>query len=461
MRKKLLYASLWGVFALSLLSSCRTEDGAITQKQVEDKRFAVFTPRNGKTVNYADGFAYLMKRYDKFQKTNLSGINNKHIIGNLNANTEKNASVFQSNEPYIEFNVPSETMTKENGDKWVAFPKVKGGKVIGLVTATLVQNGTYVKYNSFGEQDEWYKQNVSIFQEALNQYQQKSKRLNLSAGINPMASGDIQEVIIIGRPKPRPNNPRPNWSPDQEPMEGGGSCDTHEDCAAPDPGGSGGDSGTSSEVTPEEWAKEHIDDKEIKENECINEVYEKLKSKPGVFNTLLDNFRGNSILDLKLRMKNVGVVALTEIDNVKNGIITISFNPEYAGATELGRASTFVHEMFHAYMTWQLVEAGWDGEDTAESYKSIDEKNLPDLLKAYKDNFYNAGISEHEFISQFYIPKIITALKEYDPNLGTEAEYQAIAWNGLQGTEAFKNKSNKDTLGAIIYDNVKKEPCGN
>ncbi|PSD43676.1 hypothetical protein C7E23_15500 [Elizabethkingia anophelis] len=160
-------------------------------------------------------------------------------------------------------------------------------------------------------------------------------------------------------------------------------------------------------------------------------------------------------------MKNVGVVALTEIDNVKNGIITISFNPEYAGATELGRASTFVHEMFHAYMTWQLVEAGWDGEDTAESYKSIDEKNLPDLLKAYKDNFYNAGISEHEFISQFYIPKIITALKEYDPNLGTEAEYQAIAWNGLQGTEAFKNKSNKDTLGAIIYDNVKKEPCGN
>ncbi|MCT4303915.1 hypothetical protein HZP20_05905 [Elizabethkingia anophelis] len=352
-------------------------------------------------------------------------------------------------------------MTKENGDKWVAFPKVKGGKVIGLVTATLVQNGTYVKYNSFGDQDEWYKQNISIFQAALNQYLKKSKHINLNASINPIASGDIPGVSVQGKPKPKPNNPRPNWSPDQEPMEGGGSCDTHEDCAAPDPGGSGGDSGTSSEVTPEEWAKEHIDDKEIKENECINEVYEKLKSKPGVFNTLLDNFRGNSILDLKLRMKNVGVVALTEIDNVKNGIITISFNPEYAGATELGRASTFVHEMFHAYMTWQLVEAGWDGEDTAESYKSIDEKNLPDLLKAYNDNFYNAGISEHEFISQFYIPKIITALKEYDPNLGTEAEYQAIAWNGLQGTEAFKNKSNKDTLGAIIYDNVKKEPCGN
>lgn len=460
MRKKLLYALIWGIFVLSLLSSCRTEDGAITQKQVEDKRFAVFTPSNGKTVNYANGFAFLMQRYDRLKKTNLSGINNKHIIGNLNANTEKNAAILQSTESYVEFNVPSETITKENGDKWVAFPKVKGSKVIGLVTATLVQNGTYVKYNSFGDQDDWFKQNRSIFQVALDQYLQKSKRLNLNASINPIASGDIPGVTVQGRPKPKPNNPRPGWSPDQEPGQDGGGCESHQDCGAPDPGG-GGDSGTSDEVTPEEWAKEHIDDKEIKENECINEVYEKLKSKPGVFNILLDNFRGNSILDLKLRMKNVGTVAKTEIDNVKNGFVTISFNPEYAGASELGRASTFIHEMFHAYMTWQLVNVGWNGEDTAESYKSIDEQNLPDLLKAYKNNLYDAGISEHEFISTFYIPTIIAALKEYDPNLGTEGEYEAIAWNGLQRTEAFKNKSNKDTLEAIIYDNVKKEPCTN
>ena len=464
MRKKLLYASLWGILTLSLLSSCRTEDGAITQKQVEDKRFAVFTPSNGKAVNYANGFAYLMQRYDRLKKTNLSGINNKHIIGNLNANTEKNASVFQSNEPYIEFNVPSETMTKENGDKWVAFPKVKGGKVIGLVTTTLVQNGTYVKYNSFGDQDEWYKQNRSIFQVALDQYLQKSKRLNLNASINPIASGDIPGVSVQGRPKPKPNNPRPGWSPDQEPSQDGGGCESHQDCGAPDPGG-GGDSGTSDEVTPEEWAKEHIDDKEIKENECINEVYEKLKSKPGVFNSLLDNFKGNSILNLKLTMKNVGTVAKTEIDNVKNGFVTISFNPEYAGASELGRASTFIHEMFHAYMTWQLKQAGWDGEDTVESYKSIDEKNLPDLLKAYKDNFYNAGVSEHEFISNFYIPKIVTALKEYDPNLGTDSEYEAIAWNGLQGTKTFgameKNDNNRwSTISSILKDNIKNKKCG-
>ena len=31
--KKLLFAPLWGIIALSLLSSCRTEDGAIAQNK--------------------------------------------------------------------------------------------------------------------------------------------------------------------------------------------------------------------------------------------------------------------------------------------------------------------------------------------------------------------------------------------------------------------------------------------
>ncbi|HAY3537001.1 hypothetical protein [Elizabethkingia anophelis] len=87
MKKHLFYPALWGILALSTLFSCRTEDGAITQKQLEDKRFAVFVPKDGKTVNYANGFAFLMQRYDNLHKTNLSGKNNsKPILGNLNVN---------------------------------------------------------------------------------------------------------------------------------------------------------------------------------------------------------------------------------------------------------------------------------------------------------------------------------------------------------------------------------------
>ncbi|WP_454059355.1 hypothetical protein [Elizabethkingia ursingii] len=178
---------------------------------------------------------------DRLQKTNLSGINNKPIIGNLNASTEKNASIFQDTESYVEFNIPSETIIKENGDKWVVFPKVKGDKVIGLVAAILTQNGTYVKYNVYGEQNEWYKQNASLFQDALDKYKQQLKRLNLSASINPIAETHIPGVTVPGKPKLPEKPDQPGWRPDMEPGQDGGGCDSHQDCGAPDSGGGGSD----------------------------------------------------------------------------------------------------------------------------------------------------------------------------------------------------------------------------
>ncbi|CAM3532996.1 hypothetical protein ELOC111193_09610 [Elizabethkingia occulta] len=86
-------------------------------------------------------------------------------------------------------------------------------------------------------------------------------------------------------------------------------------------------------------------------------------------------------------------------------------------------------------------------------------------MKAYRENMYDAGISEHEFISSFYIPTIVAALKEYDPNLGTDGEYEAIAWNGLQGTKTFETMKKNDnnrwfTISSILEDNIKKKECG-
>ncbi|EQB90572.1 hypothetical protein C874_16370 [Elizabethkingia anophelis 502] len=225
------------------LSSCRSEDTIVQQTQNKEasKNFAVFTPKKaGETIDYAKGFAYLMQQYDRLQKTNLSGINNKHIIGNLNASTEKNASIFQDTESYVEFNIPSETIIKENGDKWVVFPKVKGDKVIGLVAAILTQNGTYVKYNVYGEQNEWYKQYAPLFQDALDKYKQQIKRLNLNASINPVAEIKIPGVTVPGKPKLPEKPDQPGWRPDIEP--GGGGCNAHEDCSAPDTDFGGGGS---------------------------------------------------------------------------------------------------------------------------------------------------------------------------------------------------------------------------
>ncbi|WP_260256368.1 hypothetical protein [Elizabethkingia miricola] len=248
MRKKLLYASLWGIFALSLLSSCRTEDGAITQKQVEDKRFAVFTPNNGKTVNYANGFAYLMQRYDNLHKTNLSGINNTPVIGNLNASINKNASVAQTSGSYVELRIHSQTITEENGDKWVVFPKVQDDKVISLVIAILKDKETYVSYIPIDNQSELYTLNIGLFQEAFNKYLKRNSIRNLSASINPIAEGgqkctndgsafdcNVDGVTIT---VPGTQGPIfPTLTP--PPSPGGGDCSAFSNCN----GGGGSSSG--------------------------------------------------------------------------------------------------------------------------------------------------------------------------------------------------------------------------
>ncbi|AQX11454.1 hypothetical protein BAX94_08965 [Elizabethkingia meningoseptica] len=57
MKKNLLKASLWGILALSTLSSCRTEDGLTQRQQEKDMRFSVFVASSPKeAINYAKGF---------------------------------------------------------------------------------------------------------------------------------------------------------------------------------------------------------------------------------------------------------------------------------------------------------------------------------------------------------------------------------------------------------------------
>lgn len=244
MQKNLFAPFLWGILASSLLSSCRTEDNLTQRQKEKDMRFAVFVSKEGKAVNYADGFAFLLKRYDGLQKTNLSGINNKPINGTL-ASTEKMVSISQGGLSYVEFNVKSQIITEQNGDKWIVFPKVQGNRVIGLVSATLTEKGTYVRYRNYNEQDELYKLNVVVFQESLNKFQQKFKVLALNASIKPMAGFGCREEnnewvdcdhpgvdIIVPKPNPGTTNP-------PEPGGGGGGCLDHANCIDPGYGGGG------------------------------------------------------------------------------------------------------------------------------------------------------------------------------------------------------------------------------
>ncbi|OPC00741.1 hypothetical protein BAS10_00450 [Elizabethkingia meningoseptica] len=256
MRKKILYASLWGIFALSLLSSCRTEDGLTQKQQEKDMRFSVFVSKSGETINYAKGFSYLMQRYDELHQSNLSGINNTTEIRNLNASTDKKALLFSSEESYVEFNISSKVITEENGDKWVVFPKVQGKKVIGFVIASLTEKGTYVSYREIGSSEELFQANYLKFQEVLDSLLNNTIRINSIASVGKEGIVPIADVgqkcfkvdgswvcFVDGVDLTKPGSGGGGNAGGGGGSAVGGGCPAHRNCLDPN-GGGGGDPST-------------------------------------------------------------------------------------------------------------------------------------------------------------------------------------------------------------------------
>ena len=474
MKKKLLNASLWGILTLSLFYSCRTDSATIEQTIASKEKIAAFE-RFEKENNIIKPIASNNQSVSPSKYVSYA-YPFAQIIYNFLQNHPDYAKQVEKEVGTIRLDVVSQTF----GDtkKAVIFPVTNNeGKVVAAWAGVVNENRDYVDfYYLNGNSD-----NVTTIKTTFQNYYDQKRKKQLASmatastkGITPIAKVPapppvvpvqvIQEVVI--------NVPPPDLTITSSQAFGAGSANYGKIPGGGMSGGStthGGGSATGgpSSLSADQWAKSHIDASALKNNKCADEVYQKLKDNSAFFNNLLGKFEGNSIVDLKFDIQDIGYTANTDIENVKKGYITIVLNPNYLGSTELGRASTMIHEMLHAYMTWQLINSGWNGENTAESYKSINEKNLPSLLKAYKEKMYiRPGDSEHEFISNFYIPKIISALKAYDSNLGTDSEYEKIAWNGLMGTDTYKDMQIKDpdraaTINAIINDNVKKKSCGN
>lgn len=478
MTKNLLKASLWGILTLSTLYSCRTEDGAMMQKQVEDKRFAVFVPKSGETINYANGFASLMKKYDQVHLTNISGINNKPVIKSLSASTNKSVSSFQDIGKYVEFNIRSQTVNEENGNKWVVFPKVENDKVTGLIIATLRDKETQVVFTDLDINDGFYAENIPLFQQALDRYLSKKKsKLNAVASIKSSAIAsvdpgadpgtdpgtdpkehDIEGVTVKGKPKTSDNGTNGLPSGPSTPA----SCEQVEGCYNPvETGGGSSDASTSFE----QWAAQHIDDRNLKDNKCANDVYQTLKNRSGLFYNLLGNFKGgSSILNLSFIIKPISsppgtiTTGQTNPENIKNGYITITMNPDALGSTDLGIATTYIHEMIHAKMIHDLVNVGWNGDNI----KEINPESLPALLEAYSKELYKDENSQHRFMTEYYIPKMVAALGQFDGYNHSKADYENLAWTGLQRTKAYDalSQAKKDKITEANNTFNRKAPCG-
>ncbi len=340
MKKHLFYPALWGVLTLSLLSSCRTEDGAITQKQVEDKRFAVLISKSGKPVNYADGFAFLMKKYDNVHGTNISGANNTKA--NLNASI---SPLFQKNSgSYVEFKVRSFVITEENGEKWVVFPRVENNQIIGLIICTLKEKETLIAFDEIKSDSDYYKQLLPLFQEAFNRYNRRKASLLLNASIKPMAIGGegaepggggvdcgndvqqcgyIEEVVIPGKPK----EPK---EPPTQPI-GVSSCDSISDCPPPNYDGSGGGGGGSGSADYETSVSPNI---------RMKLSHQKMYPRFTAMVKNLENFVKNNPIVLKALVKNTGLTEAKVLEGLKWGVgPTVDFDD--FNANKYGEYSNF------------------------------------------------------------------------------------------------------------------------
>ena len=264
-------AMLVGIFLIPI--ACRTETDYVDKEEARQP-FAVFSTtsnnnvayrKNSKTgsdqIDYASGFAYLLQRHDSIHHKNNTG-----LVNSTNETTWddelKQHFIKKSSSAFIEFRIKSQTVVQENQDKWVVFPKIENDKVIDLVGVVLSDSETDVRYYYIDRESEFYKDNVSLFQEKYNKYFTKSNRTTAN---RDAADRDIDEVTLTHI------NRRPWWdtgkqsSKGDDASAGGGKCGEYNDCKKDDRGGSGGGGEKPQDRNPCEKIKMNITDTKFSE----------------------------------------------------------------------------------------------------------------------------------------------------------------------------------------------------
>ncbi|MCT4288132.1 hypothetical protein HZP25_15610 [Elizabethkingia anophelis] len=211
MKNNFIRPPLLVILLLLLFYACRSEDHYLQENTKDDMRFATFVPKDGKPINYVNGFEYLIKKYDTIHKTNKSGINNRPPIGNLSASIKNYAQAYQSVGNYVEFRVRSQVIKGDEGQIIMLFPRVENNTVKGLVMTFLVENGTKLGYVDLDEKLDIYKDNISEFKAG---YMRLQKRL-AEVKFNPTASVNKSNLNLLavdyrnpdGRCDPSKGNP--------------------------------------------------------------------------------------------------------------------------------------------------------------------------------------------------------------------------------------------------------------
>ncbi|HFK5511197.1 TPA: hypothetical protein ACGZ9U_002116 [Elizabethkingia anophelis] len=474
MNKTLLSTSLWGILTLSLLSSCRTEDVANTQKQVEDKRFAVFIPKSEEEkIDYVQGFAYLYQNYFK-----------------ENSIKEKDQKLVAKDFGVVDFRIHSQLFIQEDGTKAMVFPLRKENSINGLIMAILENNDTSLRYTVLEESQKGY---TEILQRFLAVDRENDRPIHIPSsgkfppGSSPVAlappikthgisindngngdidregdggsSGPVKEIreVTITVPKvPSPPVIPPPLPQDIKlpPVGPGGGCEMYENCPPYKGGGGGGNSSTSQPAGD-------INIDQLKNYPCAYEVATQLPNLGNDLANLLKDIFGNS------SKINITFSAGELQSNRENFILEGNTNYTYNNVTHIFNATTTLnknvlqtatqeyilrimyHEVIHAYLGYEFSTLGQAKFE--EKYPTVESYTISNSRK-----FTFKGDYQHPRYAPF-IDKITDAIMSYSQKIDntsfTRERAKALALSGL-----FEDLNNNVGISQIINDESASNP---
>ena len=195
---------------------------------------------------------------------------------------------------------------------------------------------------------------------------------------------------------------------------------------------------------------DEIDDAELEgKEECLNNL---LKKEGNSFlKNILDNFKGDSEFDIKIKSKNKVYKGPNEVSGKTSYLLgSYAINIEIstskqAGKPALGTVRDLIHEYIHADMFRKL-------------YTNNPTQGDLDFKKTY-ENFKNGNFQaspQHESMADLYVLSISNALKSFHKNHLTgdynyltdngahplpDSFYEALAWQGLKNhdVDAYNN----------------------
>ena len=222
-------------------------------------------------------------------------------------------------------------------------------------------------------------------------------------------------------------------------------------------------------------------DSTFDKNECLKDVYNKLKEGNNTITQYIENFvPDGSVANLTLKTDdnfginnpdNTTAGAITSQPN--NYMITITFNtdPNLTSSAQnfpsIILAVEFMHEMVHAEMYRKLLAHAQQPNIpwTPQFIHSL--RNDFEGLADYYTRWWlelppeqEPTSAQHQAMAQHYIGIMATALSDYDDGQNSPGFYEALAWIGLKDTVAWDDPATDQTsINAHIQNAMQNGPC--